>query len=243
MAAAMAAACGDAIHQGHGEGLGLLVRLGVIRALGGGAVGKPGGHGLIAGVVVVLAVGEQREDGLLRLTGLDHVGVGHGRAELVEHVGVLAHLLGVAEATAPGRVDHQHRGGRHFHRVACHRDQRGAGHGHAVDGHRLGRLVALERVVDRQPVRDAAAVAVDPHVDGVDGLVEGVELLGHRLRGDRLAPPAVTDVAVDQQLVGVLRTRDRLQPHERLDVWAVALVPGSRLGRHGGQAREDRGGE
>jgi hypothetical protein len=110
--------------------------------LGGGAdgddgadpVGELGGDGLVGGVPGAVGLGGHRGAPLLGgAAGAQGVDAGHVGALLVEEVGVLAELLGVAHREEPRVVDHHLGAGRHDDLVAGDRDDRGGGGGQPVD--------------------------------------------------------------------------------------------------------------
>jgi hypothetical protein len=159
----------------------------------GGLVGEAGGDGFTAAHPGLLL--EEGLDLVGGLAGFLDVGADQAVLDLVEEVGVAAHLVGVATLNSPGLVHHHHGVLGHVDGVAGHGDDRGHRGGKAVDVDVDRGRMAVEQVVDGHALEDVAARRVDAQVDTAD-VAEGLEVVGKAPGAD--APAA--DLFVDEDL-------------------------------------------
>ncbi|KFB66639.1 MAG: hypothetical protein CAPSK01_004004 [Candidatus Accumulibacter vicinus] len=125
-------------------------------------VSELGGHGFIGGKPG-FGIEPAGNGGGVR-AGLGDVGFAHSRSDGIQRVGEFAVIGGVAEQGGRRVVQHQQRPAAHRQGLPGHGDQAGRAERPAVynDADRL--IVALQGVVDRGGVHDAAARRID--VDG-----------------------------------------------------------------------------
>ena len=101
-------------------------------------------------------------------TGFFGIGRDQHGLDLVQQVGIVAHVVGVAAGDPPGFVDHHHGIFRHDDGVPHHRNHRRHRGGKAVDIHGFAGRMAVEQVVNGNAVKDVAARGMDVQVDMVE---------------------------------------------------------------------------